>query len=236
MVCGMAKRMVRLRGWSVAASRGRRIDLPIRAMALACMLALLASTALPGEPDSQPKPNGNSKAAKPDWDLLRLADREGEQLTRVRIVMYEFQLAGLYDYFDRDEQVEVETTNRLILEAMPELLRGSLRSARPGGGGAPTLGEILVTTNKRSFTIGITFHGFALGSAVPTAENTFRNAGLAILCDKILTDAGKQGISKVIRTSHLSPEGRVTADRFFWESMQARYNKASAEAREKGEY
>ena len=202
------------------------------------LLGALTVSAFPAEPDESERENA-SKAKEPDWDLLATHSNDGERYTRVRVTMNKVELAGLLDYLNRDRQVEVETTDRLILDAMPQMLGRSLCPVPRGHGqlvNTGRLGNILVTTNRRTFVIGITVAGFALKPENPTRENRFVNWGLAILCDKILIDAGKQGISEEIRTQHLSPEGSLESQRFYWKNIQARYNKASPEDRAKGKY
>lgn len=142
------------------------------------------------------------------------------------------EFTGFLDYLNRNQRVEVVTTDRLALNAIQQLLPGALRHATPrrdAVANATTLGEILVTTNRRSFVIGITDAGFALESRVATDENTFLSCGLAAVCDWILTNAEKAGISQEVRMHHLSPEGTLEEQRFYWMQVQSRFGDKSAD-------
>ena len=128
--------------------------------------------------------------------------------------------------YARKERVEIETTDRLVLETLPTFLIRPLRCASPESSVSDevilddSLGEIQVTTTLRTFILGISRGGFTLEAKAVTYRNSFQSWGLATLIDDILRRHGKPGITEPLFLD-LSPSGWIEVEKHVWKRMQA---------------
>ena len=183
------------------------------------------------------------RKVKPD-DWAALMDEHGNplEITKLKVVMYKREAAKWLSHLSRTERCEVETTNQLFLDVMPDYLRMPLREACPEHedyefAQTPSndcLGELRVTTVDGPVVFGITPRGFTLQARRATWENTFRSWGVATVIDRILREHGKQGLPERLLLD-LSPQSDIEREKLALKVREERLRPRKTESRQPSE-